>query len=155
MLVFDNHFPKCRKQRTFIWADKWPSLFSGSLEMKAEHSLCSALIVEQGRRHTKCSNQGVVLQPALRSVDSSQYIAEAWEWSPSWPAGPKLYCLRITSEASIKCWFLGLSHGKSDLVDLKWGLGICFFKLVPQVNVRLMRTRWDQSSQTSCFGLET
>ena len=27
--------------------------------MKAEHSLCSALIVEQGRRHTKCSNQGV------------------------------------------------------------------------------------------------
>lgn len=70
--MFDNHFPKCRKQRTFIWADKWPSLFSGNLEMKAEHSLRGALIVEQGRQHTKCSNQGVVLQPALRSVDSSQ-----------------------------------------------------------------------------------
>lgn len=35
-----------------------------------------ALIVESGRQHTKCGHLGVVLQPALRSMDSSQYIAE-------------------------------------------------------------------------------
>ncbi|KAB0372287.1 hypothetical protein FD755_016079 [Muntiacus reevesi] len=39
-------------QRPFLWADKWPSLFSGSLEMKAEHSLCSVSLHVSGEDST-------------------------------------------------------------------------------------------------------